>query len=1002
MKKNGLFIYLMLFGLHFRAFALRPADDSLKTKKAPAEYTVTPLEGINTKNAEFCAVPYMGGVLFVTDQLKDLVNNESLDVNGFPYVDVFSAELTNLKAEKIAPFSKKINGPYHDGPVSFSFDRTKLYLTRVEYVNKRSSKFVNRAKLFVFDRTENGGWSQPQPFKYNNDAYSIGHASVSKNGMYLFFASDMPGGKGGKDLYVCKKNGEEWGTPENLGAEINTEGDEEFPYIREDGILFFSSNGHKGLGGFDIYTANLFLGKWRLKRNEGEELNSAGDDFGIVFTDSIHGYFSSNRKGGMGLDDIYRFTFTGKPIDVFATLLLTENINDPSKKTLVYLMNTKGKIIDATFTDEKGFFEFRNLYGDKHYMAAVDPDEIEFKGKARFYLANSQGEIVRISHSYKKNKFVFEDLPLEESKLSDIYYDDDLSLSGALSHGSNPATFIKNARLSLMNTFGDIVDTTVTDALGYFVFKNLASNQDYVVTINDSSLHLPNGTTVTMTDKDGKKLKNFVVGKEAFAFRLLSHEKSVMSDLVTDEELSFEFNNCTYGQDKLELKAVKYKKIYLMNSKGEIIDSLITNGKGSFKFKNLDVDKEYMASVEEGALNFVGKPEYYLVDKKGNVVKVSYPFKNKRFAFKNIPLDSLSLQELAVDDQLLLAGNLRFGPRGENPVKNVRIYLLNSKGIVIDSIITNEFGCFSFRNVAEGQNYSVNINEADMNLPIGTKVILTEKNGKIAKVFYAGKDRFEYRILSAEKNILSDMETSDNELVMKLSGYVYNSNRKPLADASVILYDAKGNKSQVATTDSTGRYIFRNAKSTAANRIEITTKNPADSVLFISDSKKKVFKELKKNSSGTFDYTLLEVDKVMMADYTVDDPWLEVIEMKSASESVIIVERIFYHVNDFKLDLAGQQALDKAINVLKNNSNLMMELSSHTDSRANDDYNLKLSNRRAKFAVDYIVSQGIDRSRLKAVGYGEKKLINKCVNDSDCTDEEHALNRRTEFKVTYK
>lgn len=1001
MKRTYLFVNLFLWIVCPRILALGTNGDSLKTKQAKSEYTVALLEGINTQNAEFCAVPYMDGLLFVTDQLKDLVNYESFDVNGNPYVDVFFAELKDYKANKIQPFSKKINGPFHDGPVSFNHDYTRLYLTRVSYINKRSSKFVNRAKLFVSERTMSG-WSKPVPFKYNADSYSNGHASVSKNGMYLFFASDMPGGKGGKDLYVCKKTEGGWSSPENLGSEINTENDEEFPYIREDGTLFFSSNGHKGLGRFDIFTAKLSSGAWHLIRNEGQGLNSEGDDFGIVFTDSIHGYFSSSRKGGMGLDDIYHFTFIGKPINIFAKLLLTDNANDPAQNTVVYLMNTQGNIIDTTTTDEKGFFEFRNLQGDKQYMVSVDPDALEFKGKAQFYLANSKGEVVMASRAFKRHKFAFENLPLDENRLSELYTDEDLVLSGALSYGNNPAVFIKGAKLSLTNTFGDIVDTIVTDALGYFVFKNLSTTQDYTVRINDSSLHLPKGTLVTMTDKDGKKLRTFIVGVDVFDFRILSHEKSVMSDLATDEELNFEFNNCTYGQDKLSLAAVKHKKIYLMNSKGAIIDSVITNNKGKFKFNILDVDKEYMASVEESDLNFSGKPEYYLVDQKGAVVKVSYPFKGRQFVFKNIPLDSLSLEQPVENEKLLLAGNLRFGTQGEKPLKNVRMYLADAKGVVVDSITTNEFGCFAFRNISTDQNYILSMNEEDMALPFNTRVILTQKNGKIARVFYTGKDKFEYRILSAEKNIMADMETNGDELVMKLTGYVYDTNRKPVASANVVMYDPAGNRSQVAITGSNGKYVFNSTRSANISRIEIIPQNFRDSVLLISDSKQKFFKKLAKNSSGAYEYALLDLDKAVMGDYTVDDPWLNAMRMTSVTDSITIIERIFYSVNDFRLDPAGKQKLDKAINVLKDNPHLIMELSSHTDSRANDDYNLNLSNKRAKFAVDYIVSKGINRSRLKAVGYGEKKLLNRCSNETDCPDAEHALNRRTEFKITHK
>ncbi|MBI3520462.1 MAG: OmpA family protein [Bacteroidetes bacterium] len=634
-------------------------------------------------------------------------------------------------------------------------------------------------------------------------------------------------------------------------------------------------------------------------------------------------------------------------------------------------------------------------------MASVDPEDIQFNGKARYYLADSKGDIVRVSHPLKGNDFVFEHLPFDQTDLSEVYSDEDLTLSGVLSHGNSPTVFIKNAYLFLKNTFGDVVDTAKTNDLGCFVFKNLVSKQDYLVSISDTSLHLPPGTEVVLRDRSGKSLKNFIVGKDNFDFKLLSHEKSVLSELATDEELKFKFNNCTYGQEKLTLRPVSNRKVYLLDGKGVVVDSMYTNQKGLFKFKNLSVDNEYMTAVEEGDVQFANKTSYYLVNLQGRIIKASYPFKNKKFVFNSIPFDSLSLQEMTTDDKLLLAGNLRFGPQGKDPVKHTRVYLLSADGTVKDSVVTNEQGCFAFRNLPSGQNYTIDMNESDMHLPANTKVYLTDKNGKVIKTFEVGKDVFSYKVLSVEKNLMSNLEVSDEELSMKINGYVYDSHKKGLANATVRLFDPMRKQLENVTTDDKGKFSFRNTKMNQADRLEVTSKNVNDSIVYIADSRGKICKQLQKNSEGTFAYKLLEVDKVMMGDFTMDDPWLQVIDMKASSETLTIIERIFYKTNDYKFDSLGQKILDKTINVLNTNSKLIIELSSHTDSRSNDAYNLKLSNKRAQYAVDYIVSKGINKSRLKAIGYGETKLLNQCANGVSCSDKEHAQNRRTEFKITY-
>ncbi len=153
-----------------------------------------------------------------------------------------------------------------------------------------------------------------KPFKYNNSRrYSVGHPCLSPNDDVLYFASNMPGGYGNVDIYFCRRDAKgEWSTPENCGPMINTEGDEMFPTMDSTGVLYFSSNGRIGLGGLDIYRAKGEGDKWEAVENMRSPLNSSGDDLYLIFAPGYQsGYFSSNRPGGPGSDDIYRFTLTG-------------------------------------------------------------------------------------------------------------------------------------------------------------------------------------------------------------------------------------------------------------------------------------------------------------------------------------------------------------------------------------------------------------------------------------------------------------------------------------------------------------------------------------------------------------------------------------------------------------------------------------------------------------------------------------------------------------------
>lgn len=775
---NNYFVYLEAKPTDKKAeYAIKSCKEIKYWQSKPQEYQIMPIEGINTKHSEFCPAIQNNKLVYVGEKQSDVVEYSTSGINGEPYLNVFYAELKNSETGKTKLFSSKINSNFHDGPVSFSADGKTMFLTRVNYiVNKRRKDFVNRAKLYV-SVGENKKWSNPKSFQYNSDDYSCAHASLSTDGNTLYFASDMPGGFGGKDIWMCKKNGEGWDKPVNLGLDVNTSGDEMFPYIRKDGMLFFSSNGLPGFGGLDILSAKNVDGRWLLNRNEGMLLNSSADDFGVVFINDSIGYFSSNRDGGKGKDDIYSFKYTNKYITIDGTVLLTENTNDPAKGVKVYLLDNKGKVLDSTKTNDKGYFAFKNLEADKSYMAEIESDDVSMKGKSRYYLADKNNKISRITHNQGNGqKFVFKNLPVDPNGLPDMYNEDDISLAGNLLYGENPSKPIANKKVIIKNESGDVVEETTTNEFGAFAFRNLPLDQNYSLTVEDDDM--PADAKIILTNKSGKEVKiAHSDSKGKFKFSLLSVDKTAIEDLnVNEVDLIMALNGYLYDQDK---KALPNAKVTIFN-KNEVIENIITDEKGKFQFKNLGTDKNYL---------------------------------------------------FAIDDS---------DPR--------------------------------FTNVSK---------------------------------------------------------------------------------------------------------------------------------IYVADSKGRIYREIKRNSNGKFQFELLNVDKTALGDYTVDDPWLQVLEMKNKQkqDAITIIENLTYAYGDYKIDVAGKNLLDKVITVLNSNVNLNIELSSHTDSRSSDAYNMVLSQKRAKAAVDYIISKGVNKSRLKAVGYGESRLLNNCKNETPCTEEEHARNRRTEFKI---
>ena len=227
--------------------------------------------------------------------------------NEEPYLDIYKATYNANGTISDAVAVDNINTKWHDGPASISSDGNTMYygsesFNEKEYVKDKAKK-AKFGKIYLYKATKEGDkWSNSKPLPFNNKEYDVRNPSISKDGKTLYFSSNMPGGFGGEDIWKVAVNGNEYGTPENLGAKVNTEANESFPFITDDNILFFSSNGKQGFGGYDVF--KMDLNKGTAAMNVGEPVNTSKDDFAFTYNATKKvGFFSSNRDGN---DDIYK------------------------------------------------------------------------------------------------------------------------------------------------------------------------------------------------------------------------------------------------------------------------------------------------------------------------------------------------------------------------------------------------------------------------------------------------------------------------------------------------------------------------------------------------------------------------------------------------------------------------------------------------------------------------------------------------------------------------
>ena len=621
-KRIGLFLFLVCFSIVASAqldtaISLFGGNDGVEIEILFKVHKPV-IKGFNTEFSELAPVIMGSDLIFTSDQdyHYHAIGEDAWSKTSF--YNVFTIPISKVldSSGYTRPklFADEIVINDNCGPISFSASGKEAFITMAP--NRRAKRNDDHHLHLYHAIKTNGKWHKfDVPFPQQDYAY--GHGSLSPNGKRLYFAAELPTGKGGKDIYYIERgdSAKQWSEPVMLGDEVNTPADELFPYLFKND-LYFASTHEDGYGGMDIYHSTLKNDSWSVAENLGETINSDSIDFSLVFnSDMSYAFFASDRDGN---DDIfYADVLARVKKKSIAGVFEYKHLKGVSPAGLdVFLLDDEGNIVYQTTTDENGQFKFENLPPDGNYKLKLfgGDDEIVVKildGENEIYLlSNSQGE------------FIFKKLDLDDVGSMALMVVEDGAMYGKMSgqfiYEKLPSQNAAGLVVYLVDDEGNIVMETATDEFGNFSFNNLPTDKNYIVkmkTDEDVSLIVFN------TDDDViAQLKQNEDG--IYTYKRLNADYNEMASLMDEEDVEYDLSGTIFGQFKrkgaLSLLSPITFEIFLAETK-DVLMKATTDAKGFFRLHNLPTDKQFIYKIisEDGNMN-----DYLLLlkDRNGEVV----------------------------------------------------------------------------------------------------------------------------------------------------------------------------------------------------------------------------------------------------------------------------------------------------------------------------------------------------------------------------------------------
>lgn len=870
---------------------------------------------------------------------------------------------------------KKRDYYYHDGPMAiWKENKYALTLRDIDAPN---------GKLEIFFSTLSGTEEDLVPFKYN-ESYNTAHPTFTKNGTRIIFASDRPGGFGQMDLWYSDYMNDSWTEPKNMGPVINTPFSEVFPTFYKGRLYFSSDRTDIGYGALDVYYSSENEGYTKVN-NLRAPINSAYDDFSLTFLNTIEGYFSSNRKTGFGGDDIYSFTYSPDIIKIKESKfeLLSADI---AEGTLIQIFNNSDSLVASTKTTKDNSFVVPNLETGENYKMKINDSNISKDTKIR--LLSAGGKEVNLFEQSGYQTFPFEltgiDADFEEKPLSE---------TELLTHAvigkiiAEKGIQVNGIPVSLKNSGGTVLGKSKTANDGSFTINGATTGEKYTIETDGLDAYHEidiYGTSGAITQSLIPSGQNRFAYTRAAAPALWMETKTISIPNV----FAVVLNN----------EPVKGETITLYDENDQEIMKPDINDDGFMKLDTMRTGKAYRLNMPKR--NFEMGDRLVILDGNGDTSQTVRSFDANNFIFeyliyKDYGQSPIEQEVLAsINKSMLGADNT--GKTYKARIKNYDLpgktaFVLRSlEGNRNDTVYSNSKGVIIMDNIFGDMDYELELidtiffEEKDIEL-------FDEQNTLIYKGSSENKRIFKFNLLDGINSTLTKQETEDESILkINIAGRLVSKDGKLV---QITISDQSDKTLAQSYTGKNGDFSIKDISPKSSYVISSDHPDP-NAILMVKIPGNPDSLRVKRNKDGNF---YVNMNAETKPELTLIDKNKEKVQVQEGARFAL--PAVYYAFNSYYLKLNSRNSLDKLVTLLKDNPELRVEIQSHTDCRGPSNYNSLLSQKRADGVAKYLQESGIKADRLVPVGKGETELANRCQDGVNCDEDEHAVNRRTEFVI---